>query len=402
MKTQTRRVNGLFFNLLCISLAFFLILSRDIRFLTAPRIWAEEGTVYIQSFLKLPFYESLFSPHLGYYSFFNNYTAGISSALLPLNLVPWGTTLWSLLNALLCILAPLYLRSQYWDTKSKIILLIVFSIIVANCEIWLNSINLQFYFCLFTAYLVLSHEEKKMSRSSLLLIFWLSINAAFTGITSIILMPFLLVRFCKRSVQFKTNLTILSIYFFGALVQTLVLFNLYFSDHLSRFSISNLPNLLIGFFDTTLTFLDASSPIVKSCFLILIFISLILNPKLFKKFLLPLSIGLYLSLVFTFLSLNMTGGARYGYAPAVLFLLISLNLIDNLQAYFKWGILASLIVIFLFMLKNYFDTTSCYNSSWIPFSSHRIFQDSKGGQFLVAFPQREGLVWRIYLPELIK
>ena len=104
MKTQTRRVNGLFFNLLCISLAFFLILSRDIRFLTAPRIWAEEGTVYIQSFLKLPFYESLFSPHLGYYSFFNNYTAGISSALLPLNLVPWGTTLWSLLNALLCIL----------------------------------------------------------------------------------------------------------------------------------------------------------------------------------------------------------------------------------------------------------------------------------------------------------
>jgi len=54
------------------------------------------------------------------------------------------------------------------------------------------------------------------------------------------------------------------------------------------------------------------------------------------------------------------------------------------------------------MLKNYFDTTSCYNSSWIPFSSHRIFQDSKGAQFLVAFPQREGLVWRIYLPQLIK
>ena len=55
-----------------------LIIIREPAYLTDPRIWAEEGSIYIQSYLDNGAVESLLMPHLGYYSFFNNFAIAIS------------------------------------------------------------------------------------------------------------------------------------------------------------------------------------------------------------------------------------------------------------------------------------------------------------------------------------
>lgn len=96
-----------------------LVFFRDPAFFINPRIWAEEGSIYIQSYLDSGPIISFFSPHLGYYSFFNNIAVGLSMSALGLEFVAAGTTTFSLVIMSLALLSPLVLPSHYWNTERK-------------------------------------------------------------------------------------------------------------------------------------------------------------------------------------------------------------------------------------------------------------------------------------------
>lgn len=137
-----------------------LIIIREPAYLYAPRIWAEEGSIYIQSYLDHGALGSLFTPQLGYYSLFNNFAIALSLAVLDIQWVAYGTTYLSLTFALICTLAPFYLTSALWDSSVKKYLIVASSVVISTPEIWLNTINVQFYLGLFCCYLLLCDLQK--------------------------------------------------------------------------------------------------------------------------------------------------------------------------------------------------------------------------------------------------
>lgn len=156
-----------------------LAVCREPLFFIHPRIWAEEGVIHINSFFINGLWGGLITPHLGYYSFFNNYVVAIGMTFFGLSGIAYVTTWMSFLVILLTVFSPLVLQSKFWDTDTKKILLIFFLLISGTAEIWLNTVNSQFYFCLFGALVYLS-EPKEFKGWKWIYILFMMVNAVMT------------------------------------------------------------------------------------------------------------------------------------------------------------------------------------------------------------------------------
>lgn len=103
-----------------------LSVCREPLFFLHPRIWAEEGVVHINSVFTNGLWGSLITPHLGYYSLFNNYVVSLGMKLFGLSGVAYVTTWMSFLVILLTVLSPLVLQSKFWNADEKKIILVLF------------------------------------------------------------------------------------------------------------------------------------------------------------------------------------------------------------------------------------------------------------------------------------
>jgi hypothetical protein len=166
-----------------------LIFFREPAFFFNPQIWAEEGALYFQYAYTHTWFESLFAAHLGYYSLFGSLSSTIAAKLIPLEGVAMFFLLSSLFVQLIAFAIILFSKSQLWDALWKKAIgfaIVLFTLLSA--EIWLNTINSQFYFSLIT-FLILLEEVDFLSTSKKWCYRILLCVSGLSGVISLFLAP---------------------------------------------------------------------------------------------------------------------------------------------------------------------------------------------------------------------
>jgi len=388
---------------------FLLIFFREPAYFINPRIWAEEGSIYIQSYLNSGLSGSFFSPHMGYYSLFNKIAVSISMGTLGLQFAAAGTTAFSFLIMCAALLSPFILPSRYWDTEIKKNAIVLYSLILGTGEIWLNTINSQFYLGLFSVYILLSETNELRSWR---LVYCLSvlILAALTGVTSVILLPFFALKLFSggRLQLFSTsrvNWIFFAVLIFGLIIQVLAfLYSLNHGGYGHRFDIhflANMPksfvaSLLWGFHDMWSTGVGKMIIVILSeIFMVYFLYSAIKNGHTTRYLTILIA---YISLVLTLLSLGMFGGARYAYPASVLIVILLLQQATcNEKLFLKRAALSALTAIALIKTPSFFYTKMYYNSSWDSYHSQSNRAISGEQDYINIHPQWPGTNWRIIL-----
>jgi hypothetical protein len=176
-----------------LALAVLLILGRAPQLILAPRLWAEEGTIYFAYASGHPWFQALVHPHLGYFALWPN-LATVLAAQVPLLWAPAVTTGCALLVQLLpptliaTSTAPLFRGGV-----RRLLGVLIVVLAPMSGEGWLNSINSQFFFAL-AACLVLLEPLPTASPLRRLSMRWLLGLAGLTGPVTGFLLPIFLLR----------------------------------------------------------------------------------------------------------------------------------------------------------------------------------------------------------------
>jgi len=370
-----------------------LIFFREIKFFVEPRIWAEEGSIYIQSFIDNGF-ESFFFPHLGYYSFLNKLIINFGLQIGGIKNIAFVTTYSSFIWMLIVILMPFWIKSRYWELNYQKLALITFSLIISPGEIWLNTINLQFFCTLACIYLILS-EPEKLSLSNYFLASFIFVISMLTGITSVILIPFFFrrMRNGSESERFKIWFYLA---FLALLIQLAAFFFCINYQHENRFSISNVVNLPLSFlgffrFPGTLDFLPRA---ISSIFSVFFFLGVMSVIRKSKKNLLLVYLAIWIAFVFSVSSLSMNGGGRYVYVVGMVTIMLLLN---SLGDHTTKKLSACLLCFICFKSVDYFYGSAIYPYDWKTYSSEVLRLDGRPG-FIEVFPQNgSDKKWGIWL-----
>jgi hypothetical protein len=381
-------------NIVVLLITLIAIFLREPLYFVQPRIWAEEGSVHIQAVLDHGLIDSIFLPHLGYFSLANNIIVSSGFKLFGLDGIAYFTTFSSLILMLLCISAPLYLKSKFWNDDFKRFTLVFFALLLSYQEIWLNTVNLQFYFCLFGCLLLLS-EIDQINGAKFIAVMMLLLVCSMTGVTTVVLTPLYIYK-CWKAGWNRKHVSILSILLAGLFIQLLSLTYLSLGDQVTRFSLENLSSFPRGLLRTFASiFTEAPLGLRYILFCGLIYI---LRKNLFivRELNSPLLIAVYLAFIFTFVSLQMSGGERYGYAPSVLIFLFMLNIYNSKshERPFRYFF----FLIFFGAMVNFFAITDDgYNHNWTPYSANKTLTDDNGISYIKIFPQGGNRDWRIIL-----
>jgi len=167
---------------------FVIVFARAPFLLTQGRFWAEEGCVYFQYAWTTPAWHAILAPHLGYYAFFPNFCAVLAAHFFPIVYAPLMVTWCALLVQMLAAYLVLDCEA-FVDLNHRILALAVLLFTAPNKEVWLNTINSQFYFLVCGMLIFLSAPDRRpVFRNAVLLI------AGLTGILTVYLTPFFWIR----------------------------------------------------------------------------------------------------------------------------------------------------------------------------------------------------------------
>jgi hypothetical protein len=160
-----------------------------------PSFWAEEGAIYFAAAFNQPWYDSLFAPHVGYYSLFANGVALIAARFAPLEYAPFVTLTAALAVQALPVALILLSRAPLWRSWASALTgtVIVIFLPTSSGELWLNTINSQFHLALCT-FLVLLEEPadtpgRRFAHRAVLLL------GGLTGAVSCFLTPLFVLRY---------------------------------------------------------------------------------------------------------------------------------------------------------------------------------------------------------------
>jgi hypothetical protein len=131
----------------------------------------------------------LLSPQLGYYSLFVNVCSLMAAKLLPLEFVPVFFLLASLLVQMLAFVVLLFSKAAIYDRYWKKLLacfLLLFTLLSA--EVWLNTLNSQYFFSLLT-FLILLEPSRLLGKTKKYCYRGLLAMAGLTGVVSLFLAP---------------------------------------------------------------------------------------------------------------------------------------------------------------------------------------------------------------------
>lgn len=200
-----------------------IFVARDPTLLSSPRFWGEEGLIYFSYARENSWIMALLKPHLGYYSLFANLASVLAAHLLPLKFAPFATTYMALAVQTLPFGVVIWGRSQLWHNylrKMVAIMLILFAPL--SGEIWLNSINSQFYFCL--TVLLLFFEPPVRSRGQKYFLYGVVFIACLSSVVCCFLFPIILSKALlqKRNEDIKISLIMLfcTLIQFGIVIHT--------------------------------------------------------------------------------------------------------------------------------------------------------------------------------------
>jgi hypothetical protein len=184
----------------------------------------------------------------------------------------------------------------------------------------------------------------------------------------------------------------------GTVLQTAALFQLISEGQTGRFQFQNIKNFPLGVYhnlSAVIPSMGRRETVIMSIFTFMI----IVFGKVTDRFKFqPIVLAVYISCIFAFLSLEMMGGARYGYAPAVLIFLFLLNTFDSGNKYYRLAVTTLTSILFLFSLRSFFQTRGMYNPTWVRYSLKNAHRDASGDLQLKIFPQWQGTNWVLKLP----
>ena len=176
--------------------ALLLIVLRAPEILLAPRFWAEEGMTYFTAALARPWYQALFTPHFGYLSLWANLSAWLATCVSIVD-APTVTTICALSVQLAPVVLIAYRPLELWQSEVQraMALLCVVFVPLAG-ELWLNTINSQFYLSLTTFLLLIDAPSASTAvrwpRRGLLLL------GGLTGVVSCFLAPLFVWRWYRE------------------------------------------------------------------------------------------------------------------------------------------------------------------------------------------------------------
>ena len=185
-----------------------LILSyfREPLYFSKPRIWAEDGTIYLNNALDNSFW-NIFDPsntglsEINYYSFYTNFISHLSANIFPISLAAHVNTYASLLFQILTCIVIYNSIFHLFKNKYICIFLALSPVFLSSPEIWLSLISVQFWG---STGLIFILNAKKQNILNLIY----SLLAFFTGSGSLFILPFFLLKVIqdkKKGFIFKFN-----------------------------------------------------------------------------------------------------------------------------------------------------------------------------------------------------
>jgi len=201
----------------------FLAFIRNPNFFIKPRIWSEEGSVYLKAAYLRPFWDAFFEAHeFGYFNLYTNLSTLIARYAVSLENVPYVTLFFSFLVIAIPILLISFGDSDVWDQGYKRVgLITLFLFIQPGIESWLTLISSQYYFGIIT-FVVLLMDFKNIDWKHYVLLGPLLLIATLSGVMSCIVIPFYLY---KGFIEKNKSFMFLSIpLMIGLLIQIQVFF----------------------------------------------------------------------------------------------------------------------------------------------------------------------------------
>jgi len=374
-----------------------LILCREINIFLLPRLWAEEGTVHIHSIFEYGLWDSIWKPHLGYYSFLNNIIASSGILFFGLKQINIYNTVIAFVFYIASVFSVYGLKSIFWDTETKRFFVILSALAFCSGEMWMSTIYIQFYVGLFTLLFGLSNINSQNLKFYIISLAMLFLGCI-TGIISLLISPLFLYRFFIKDISLKKFIPIAITFLLGLFVQLMILIKADVTSEISRFSFNYFGNFFIGLGNTFINtaFMGFGSILLK-IFMGFIMITLIFlctkgcNYKI-KNFI-PLLYGLFLGIIFTFLSYRMFGGPRYGFIPVISIFIFLINFIfDKKTDSFEYQDIKNyflkilIFLVFIINMVNYFDIKKFYNINWPAYNLDNLIEYPYG-YYLEIFPQ---------------
>jgi hypothetical protein len=375
--------------------AAIVIYIRQPLFFYAPRIWAEEGSVYLFNALVDDPISSFLTPHYGYYSLFNKIAIHVASQLFPLRYAAFITTSFSVALQLCTCLVIYASPGRLGRSKLHRYVLSMIPLFVAYPETWLNTINGHFWLATGT-YFILNSARINLAQTAYLLV------AFMTGAASLFFLPYFVLRAVKEQ-EFQLWLIVI----LGVAAAHVQFFSLLSFIELgvnARFTMEHLASLPNNILSTAILPLQQKGAGV--------FFVILMTFAIYKyaKILIALKdgFGLVYSLVslctYTLMavvgSLYMVGGSRYGVPVhcamlAIAFCGISLEKMKPSEiVYFM-----SLAVLIILILESFFSMDWVYSKDWPNWQKQIESRLCDQATEVLIFPQWEGAKWKMTLPK---
>ncbi len=378
-----------------------LVIFRQPLLLVYPRFWCEEGTYIFPYAYSHPWWQSIFYtvPYAGYHTLLHN-LAAIVAAMLPLEWAPYATTYIAFLFMIVPCAIVIFGNTPLWDTISKKLVICLSIVLLPMERVWLNTTYIHFTLAI-VAFLILLEDPDQLSLLKKNLYRLLLVISGLTGTVACFLTPaYFLKAFWARTRESYIQASILAI---SALIHLPIFFSVFISSHgprlqtrLANSSLAGLKNILFFQFDVPFLghrlFESAGAKTLNEWFMFATMrrfgISALYLPSLTEIIITTcvLSYLLYLIIkhlrnrmtrlvVFSFflvfllsalLSVNMAGGPRYAYAPAVILVtLVLAEFLPDVRSMSRRVIATAFLMLMLGInLLEYRDAMDFYSYRW--------------------------------------
>ena len=325
---------------------------RQPELLLEPRFWAEEGRNYFSYAYNHSWLRNLLHPQFGYYTLYNSIATSIAASF-AIEYAPYVTTYLSFFVQIFVSSLVIWWPIPKIDSLLKKLIVALSIQYLAYARIWTTTIGVQYWLCIATFLILLSDADTnkrwlKIFRRCLL------IHNGLTGVLSCFMIPaFLLKWYRTRSRELVAHTAILcacllvqvSVYAHSVLTNTPGLSNRLVYNNpvtmLSKFikfqfkvpfsgqSIANRPFIM----DKEMVVRELLYPvfgesIFRYSFLIIeqliglsiVGLIIVLAAKTIRQLetQLFLTSFIFVSILSTLFSINMSGGPRYTFAPSVM------------------------------------------------------------------------------------
>ena len=319
------------FRVMLVFCSVLLIILREPALFLTPRIWAEEGFIFYSFALRHSVWDIFTTAHVGYLTLFNSIVSTLQAKVFSVENAATVSTYMGFLVQLVPIYIISFTTCKLWNSPLKKIFCAFIVVIVMAPELWLNTTNSHFIFGLIT-FLVMVISATTLSRFQKYFFRALLFIGGLTGPASIFFTPtFLFKAYREKSKEKYIQAGILTI---CAFIQAFVIvYSIFFNNTYKRLSVHNLSISRYHFIIDNFSLLPHSSHFsyqlfsfdIITLFGVLIgcfYVYLLVKNRNKNEYLIPLLSLMVVAVFSTLGSLDMAGGARYGYIPTCILLII--------------------------------------------------------------------------------